>query len=107
MAIAVLSGLLGLPMPAAALFISFGAGNTIQDNGAGDTNNAAGIIDFSLFIAGPGYSVQGRVSRTANQFFDRINLDNFQATRGAGAAGGQLMVTYEDVFNLPSARRRP
>lgn len=94
-------GLVAFVPAADAAFIVTINGNTIQDNGAGDSDPAVGFITWQTTI--DGYQLQLRSSTdntrpTADLTTSQLRIINTAAT---GTVTGPLLVTISEMFNAP------
>jgi hypothetical protein len=92
---------LGLVPVANAAFIVNINGNTVSDNGAGDTDPATGFISWQATI--DGYQIQLRSSTdntrpTADLTTSQLRIVNTAAT---GVVTGPLHVSISESFNAP------
>jgi hypothetical protein len=92
---------LGLVPVANAAFIVNINGNTVSDNGAGDTDPATGFISWEASING--YQIQLRSSTdntrpTADLTTSQLRIVN---TAAAGVVTGPLLVSISESFNAP------
>jgi hypothetical protein len=92
---------LGLVPVANAAFVVNINGNSISDNGAGDTDPATGFITWNATI--DGYQIQLRSSTdnsrpTADLTTSQLRIIN---TAAAGVVTGPLFVSISESFNAP------
>jgi hypothetical protein len=129
MALISLGSLLGAPLPASAISITISAGSlpndpgplaggvTLTDNGAMDLDPLAGVIRFNSAGAGAagfampgGYVASGSVKTGGGgalagvaNITNIVNLTEFDVMRPAGAAGGQVSLSFVETFAGPPA----